>query len=763
MINRKPCRAGQPAAGSFAAAPDPRLRIRSLPSPPADSTPDGDPDRRGDGLDLKAIVDQQRIQEIMDDFHSLTGMVTAIVDLEGNVLEATGWQDLCTRFHRVHPATSASCTESDLALARAVAPGSYADYHCRNGLRDVVTPLYIRGRHVGNIFTGQFFYDDDEVDEELFIRQAREHGFDQEEYLAALRRIPRYSRETIGHLMSFLVKMTEHISRIGLANLELAEQARIRKEAETGWHDSRARLRALVHAMPDLVWMKDPDGVYLMCNRRFEELYGVPESGILGKTDADFVSPELAAFFRGHDRRAMERGGPTLNIEELTFADGHVETVETVKTPIRDADGHIGGVLGIGRDITARLQAEQALRENEARLRDAQRLESVGRLAAGIAHDLNNLLTPILGYADLVARQLGDGHPHADALAQIKYASERARDLVAQLTAFGRRQTLEYRTVDLNAAVGRLEKLLRRSFRADIHLHLDLAGETPPVRADLGQIEQVIMNLALNAADAMPGGGDLCIGTSAVPAPVDGGGLPGPCAMLWVRDTGAGMDKETVARIFEPFFSTKGEMGTGLGLATVHGIVKQHSGEILVDSVPGRGTTFRVYLPAIAADQALPEPPAVDVPGFAAGDTSTAAAAAVILLAEDDEAVRCLATTLLEQQGYRVLGVASGECAWKLVQETGLSPDLLVTDMVMPGMSGQELHELVLSRLPDLPVLFMSGYSDLAYEAPQGGVCRRLLLHKPFTADDLVGMVRRLLRPSPDDRSRSDVRAVGLP
>ena len=248
-----------------------RLQVRDLPSPSPGNT---DPEPFADEFDLKTILDKQRIQTIMDDFHSLTGMVTAILDLEGNVLESTGWQDLCTRFHRQHPVTSRNCTESDLALAAGLQPGQYADYHCKNGLRDVVTPLFIRNRHVGNIFTGQFFYDDDEVVEEEFIRRARQHGFDEDEYLAALRRIPRYSRETIAHLMSFLVRMTEHISQIGLKNLELAREIHIRQQAELGWFDSRSKLQAVIRAIPDLVWMKDPDGVYLLCNQRFEQFFG---------------------------------------------------------------------------------------------------------------------------------------------------------------------------------------------------------------------------------------------------------------------------------------------------------------------------------------------------------------------------------------------------------------------------------------------------------------------------------------------------------
>ncbi|MCB1182687.1 PocR ligand-binding domain-containing protein [bacterium] len=741
---RDPRRDDRSPTADFEIIPDPRLHIRSLPSVGSAATAT---DAEAPAIDLRAILDEQRIQSIMDDFHALTGMVTAILDLDGNVLEATGWQDLCTKFHRVHPVTSRNCTESDLALAGGLAPGQFADYHCRNGLRDVVTPLYIRGRHVGNIFTGQFFYDDDEVDEADFAARAREHGFDVDAYMEAFRRIPRYSRETIAHLMGFLVRMTEHISQIGLANQELAREIRVRQEAEAGVREGRAQLQAVVHAIPDLVWMKDPDGVYLLCNERFEQFFGAPASAILGRTDADFLTPAEVEFFRGHDRRAMERGRPTMNIEEVVFkADGHRETLETVKTPIRDEQGRVTGVLGIGRDITARVAAEKSLHEKESRLRDAQRMESIGRLAAGVSHDLNNLLTPILGYAQVIAEGIDRDNPHREALGQISYAGERARDLVAQLLAFGRRQTLQYRTVDLNAAAERIEGLLGRSLRPNVRLVLDLDPSLPPIRADLGQIEQVIMNLALNAADAMPEGGELRIATTTIAAPGrdDAAMGPGPWVRLAVSDSGHGMDAETVARIFEPFFSTKGEMGTGLGLATVHGIVKQHGGEIDVLSAPGRGTTFRLDLPAMAAD---PDG-VVAVPASRVPDGAVPAAAPesrTILLVEDNEQVRSLAATILERQGYRVRQAASGEEALPLFAGLEAPCDLLVTDVIMPGMTGRELYDKAVRRHPDLPVLFMSGFTDRDFALDAEAPRRERFLAKPFTVPDLVAQVRELL------------------
>jgi PAS domain S-box-containing protein len=738
---------------------DPRLNIRSLPA--SKTEPDGkEHDQAREAadfglkdLDLQSIVDRQHIQAIMDDFHALTGMVTAILDLKGNILQATGWQDLCTQFHRVHPATSQNCTESDLALAATLAPGQYADYHCKNGLRDVVTPLYIRNQHVGNIFTGQFFYEDDEVDFERFAEQARQSGFDVDDYLEALRKIPRYKRETIADLMRFLVRMTEHISQIGLANLELERESRIRQEAETGWQNSRARLRAMLHSIPDLVWLKDPDGIYLLCNRRFEQFFGAKSSDIVGKSDAEFLSPELVEFFRAHDRRAMARGVPTMNIEEVEFAaDGHREILETIKTPIYDSEGRCMGVLGIGRDVTSRIEADQALRENEARLREAQRMEPIGRLAAGVSHDLNNLLTPIIGYAELLGDEFRPDDPQHTSVDHIIYAAERAQELVAQLLAFGRRQTLEYQVVDLNQAAHSVEKLLHRSLRANIQLRLDLDPKLPQIRADLGQIEQVIMNLALNAADAMPSGGDLRIETRARDAhqALEEASGPGPYAMLAVHDTGRGMDQETLAHVFEPFFSTKGELGTGLGLSTVHGIVKQHGGEVLVESAPACGSTFVVYVPALREENAgNAEPSSEAIPAESAAAAPSPAQAssapAQILLVEDNQQVRGITTTLLERHGFDVQQAGSGEEALPLLERAEPAIELLITDIVMPGMSGRELYDRASKLRPELPVLFMSGFADQEISIAGQGQAREAFLPKPFKSHDLLSLVHRLL------------------
>ena len=318
-------------------------------------------------VDLKAIINVEEIQSIMDDFCRVTGMVTAILDLKGNVLESTGWQEICTKFHRVHPDTASNCTLSDLFLAENLHPGEFVDYKCRNGLWDVVTPLYVGNKHMGNIYTGQFFYDDEHVDESFFVQQAETYGFDKKAYMEAYRHIPKYSRETVRCLMRFLVKFTSYISSIGLVNLRLEKEIVDRKRAKDALTKSEAHLHTLIRTIPDLVWMKDEQGCYISCNQRFESFFGAKEKDIIGKTDYDFLDTDLADFFRKHDLQAIAQRGPCKNEEEVTFAsDGHREILETIKTPIYRDDGGLVGVLGIGRDITEHKRSEAASREQQA-------------------------------------------------------------------------------------------------------------------------------------------------------------------------------------------------------------------------------------------------------------------------------------------------------------------------------------------------------------------------------------------------------------
>ncbi|MBN1345084.1 MAG: response regulator [Phycisphaerae bacterium] len=393
------------------------------------------------------------------------------------------------------------------------------------------------------------------------------------------------------------------------------------------------------------------------------------------------------------------------------------------------------------RRQSRRAEAERA--ELEGQLRRSQRMESIGRLAGGIAHDFNNLLSPILGYADIALMDLAPDHPLYTALMQIRGAAERARGLTRQLLAFGRKQMLEVKVIDLGELVSGFERMLRRTIREDITIELRIDAKGGCVFADPSQIEQVLMNLAVNAQDAMPNGGKLVIETGTATLTEDdvrthAGAKCGSYIVLSALDTGCGMDAPTQERIFEPFFTTKPPgQGTGLGLSTVYGIVKQHGGHIRFESRPESGTVFRVFLPQAEGPPEHLAAPSVSQPGKRGNET--------VLVVEDDESVRGLVHQMLRSHGYDVHTAGTPEEAFRFVARSDRPPDLLLTDVIMPEMNGPELYETLAKSRPELAVLYMSGYSDEVI-AHHGGIRRGIhLLAKPFSVETLTNKVREVL------------------
>jgi CheY-like chemotaxis protein len=371
-------------------------------------------------------------------------------------------------------------------------------------------------------------------------------------------------------------------------------------------------------------------------------------------------------------------------------------------------------------------------------------MEAVGRLAGGVAHDFNNLLTVILGFSEVVRERVKGDQPALEAVEEVFQAAERATALTNQLLAFSRRQVAVPRVTSLNDVVRHIDKMLRRIIGEDIELRTKFSPGLSPAKIDPVHIEQVIMNLAVNSRDAMPQGGKLTIETANAEITGDraGGHLEiaaGRYVMLTVSDTGTGMDVATKSRIFEPFFTTKEPgKGTGLGLSTVYGIVKQNGGEVQVDSQPGHGTTFKIYFPAVAE---YPEAPAGERP-----EAQMVPAAETVLLVEDDDQVRHLTRALLAREGYRVFEPSSGTTALEFVREYRERIDLLLTDVVMPQMSGPDLAREVRSSHPEIRVLFMSGYTDSAIALQRTLPATTPFVQKPFTSADLQRKVREALR-----------------
>lgn len=600
----------------------------------------------------------------------------------------------------------------------------------------------------------------------------------------------------------------------------------LRKEEQRLLSDQRARLHALLQTIPALIWLKDPEGVYLACNARFEAFFGARESEIIGKTDYDFVSKEMADFFREHDQRAISADRPSVNDEVVTFAsDGHQELLETIKTPMRDEMGNLVGVLGIARDITDLKRAEADLRSSEERyrnlfdqnpapmliyekgglkllaaneaflyeygydaeeilslhlpdlypgqektrivevvstltghvnvgewhhcrkdgslltivatshdityqgqeariavitditerklledqLRQSQKMEAIGQLAGGVAHDFNNILQVILGYATLLERT---AQPvQKEPLHEIITASERAAELTNGLLSYSRKQVFRIAPTDLGLLVEQVEKFLRRIVGEDISLCVEPATEPLVCALDPAHLQQVFVNLATNARDAMGLGGKLTISLKRVEidrefATAHGFNAIGSFALVSVSDCGHGVPVEYQERIFEPFFTTKGEgKGTGLGLSIVYGIIRQHNGFITCSSREGEGTTFQIFLPLTG--QAPVAEPSSRVEAHPGPNRKEA----TILIAEDDRAVREVTRDILALSGYVVLEAENGRKAVETYLKNRDRIDLVILDALMPELNGAETLVQLRGITPGLKALFLSGYA----------------------------------------------------
>jgi PAS domain S-box-containing protein len=517
-----------------------------------------------------------------------------------------------------------------------------------------------------------------------------------------------------------------------------------RKQAEEALRQANDRLKAVIHSSPLAILSLDEEGILQTWNPAAERLFGWTAEEVIG-TRLPIVPDEQLQDFDAGLRRVL--AGEVLTGVELVRKrkDGTSVIVNRYAAPLHDASGRVTGMIALIEDVTSVKRLEQQFFQ-------AQKMEAVGRLAGGVAHDFNNLLTAILGSTDLLLETLSADHPGREEALETRKAALRAADLTRQLLAFSRQQVLAPRVLSPNEVVADMDKMLRRLIGEDVDLRTVLAEGLGAVRADPGQLEQVIVNLVVNARDAMPKGGKLTIETANVTldapyANEDTVVAASAYVMLAVSDTGTGMDAATQARVFEPFFTTKPKgRGTGLGLATVYGIVKQSGGYIWVYSEPGRGTTFKIYLPRV--DAPMEPPTAVPV------DTGSLRGTETTLLVEDQEEVRKVTRRMLEARGYTVLVAAGGQEALRIgetlqgrraADQPKRLIDLLVTDVVMPGMSGREVALLLTTTHPAMRVLYLSGYTDesiVHHGMLEPGIA---FLQKPFTAEALARKVREVL------------------
>jgi PAS domain S-box-containing protein len=587
----------------------------------------------------------------------------------------------------------------------------------------------------------------------------RAHGYSRDEYLALT--VPEIDpvigarpwRETWEELQRFGIRVFDsqhrrkdgsvfpvevNVSYIRLDRdyvLAVVRDITERKRAQRALVESHSLLNAVVEGTADAVFIKDLQGRYLMINSAGARALGKKVEEVIGKSDWDLFSPDTAKAIVERDRQVMATGESHIFEETATVAGGS-RMFSSTKSAKRDEHGQVTGLIGIARDVTD-------LKRLEEQFRQAQKMEAVGRLAGGVAHDFNNLLTVINGCSELVFNRLRADDPSRELLSQIQKSGERAANLTRQLLAFSRKQVLQPQVVSLNSLVRELLKFLKRLIGEDIEIALVPGAALGLTKIDPGQFEQAVINLAVNARDAMPQGGRLTIETRNVD--LDGAYAehhpevkPGRYVLVSVSDSGHGMDDATKVHIFEPFFTTKGPgKGTGLGLSIVYGFVKQSEGHIEVYSEMGHGTTFKVYLPRASetAPSRKSSPTLVKLPK----GTET------VLLVEDEDGVRALGKAVLQSGGYKVLEARNGQEAIRVAQEHAGPIHILVTDMVMPRMSGRQLVDLLAPMRPKMGILFVSGYTDevvLRHDLLGAGVA---FLEKPFTPISLARKIREVL------------------
>lgn len=521
-----------------------------------------------------------------------------------------------------------------------------------------------------------------------------------------------------------------------------------RKRAEDALKESEEKYRTILENIEDGYFEVDIAGNFTFFNDSLCRMLGYSKEEMVGMNDRKYTDQENAKKLYQAFNKVYRTGEAIKGFGwEVVAKDGTRLFGEVSVSLIKDSKGHPAGFRGIARDITERKRAEEEKATLQEELRQSQKMEAIGGLAGGIAHDFNNLLTVISGNCQLSLLELKEGDPLRGNVEEIKAAADRASSLTRQLLAFSRRQVLNMRVLDLNTIIRDLEKMLRRVIGEDIELVTCFADDLGMIKMDPGWIEQVIMNLAVNARDAMPGGGKLIIETAN--ADLDDSYThshvtvkPGRYINLCVNDTGAGMPPEVKEHLFEPFFTTKDKgKGTGLGLSTVYGIIKQSGGDIWVNSEPGLGTTFNIHLPRVdePVDNTRMRVTREEIPR-GGGET--------ILLVEDEEDVRRLAVRILQRQGYTVLEASCGKDALVLCKEHQGPIHLILTDVVMPGMSGRQLADQLIPLHPNLKVVYMSGYTDNA--VIHHGVLEEGVnyIQKPFTIDGLMKRMREVLDKS---------------
>ncbi len=813
-----------------------------------------------DNFQLNSLIDLSAVRKMTEANYKASGMPIGIIDaIDGTILVATGWQDICVRFHRACEKSLAACLESDNYIKQHIEKGKACQYKCQNGLWDIGIPIIVSDRHLATLFLGQFFFKGEIPERNFFIQQARTLNYDLNEYLTALGRVPVFTHEKVDYIIQynqsladFIADLATHSGSIKKAEADLIKSEEkyrrltenaadvifrmalpegrfeyinpasvdllgyspeefyasafliqkiihpdwqnyfkeqmdrlirgdapkaleyqiVHRSGETKWLSQRnvlvrnnegrpialegiitdttdyklselslkyseSFLGMLIDTIPVPVFYKDNEGRYLGFNKAFEDFFGETKDHLIGKSVFDISPRDLAEIYHKKDAELLMNGGIQQYESKVKNTLGEIRDVVFFKGAFTDAGGNIDGLIGTILDMTEKIKIEEQLRQ-------AQKMDAIGRLAGGVAHDFNNMLSVIIGYVEIVKEDMEETGLPTSNLDEIHKAAKRSVNLTKQLLAFARKQTIEPKILHLNQVLEDMLKMMNRLIGEDIKLVWIPGKDLWPVKMDVSQIDQIIANLCVNARDAVKENGTVTIETGNIEITDQycrdhPGFITGKFVMLAVSDDGSGMDKDTVKNLFEPFFTTKKkEKGTGLGLATIYGIVKQNNGFIHVYSEPGEGTILKIYLPVCADTQEAAVEKKIKETVPKGNET--------ILLVEDETSILELTKVMIERFGYTVLAASTPKEAIQLAA----GPDktqihLLLSDVVMPEMNGWELSKELLCIYPDLKCLFMSGYT--ANVIVHHGILKKgvYFIDKPFSRRDLGIKIRQIL------------------
>lgn len=678
---------------------------------------------------ISELLDLESLQSLLDSLDEINSMPSAVLDLEGNILTATAWQDICTGFHRVHPEVLKKCSDSDVHFLEIIRKGAtHVIYTCPQGLVDAAVPIIVDGEHVGNVFVGQLLLTP--PDKSFFANQACKYGFDTDAYLQALDKVPVCSEETVLRNLKFIGNLVQLLAEQGL-------QRKRHHESEAALLESESKLKAIFDKSEAGIIVLSPQGNITFANRRMAEMFGFTVSELIGSYYIDHVheSDKKSGYECMH--KIIDGELKTVELERhYVRKDGSSFWGNLAGTRFENVDGSMRDQIIVITDITELKKAEEIKAALERQLIQAQKLESLGVLAGGIAHDFNNLLTVISGNCYMIKLWPENAVKYAE---KIEETVDRAAELCRQMLAYaGKSSMIQYR-MNLVGLAEEMVSMMKTTLPQNVIVKFARSVSTLIISGDSSQLAQIIMNLATNASEAIGDEqGEVAISLYEVIAdagrPIEdfaGKLLPaGKYACLEVTDNGCGMDQETAKRIFEPFYTTK-FLGRGLGMSAVLGIISSHGGALQFFSQIGTGTTFRIYFPLFLSDQTSGEIGSDEYhpePRWPIGS---------ILLVEDDEHIREIAKTMLGRLGYDVLEASDGVQALEVYRNHTADISLVITDIGMPVMDGYDLFRELKNCDPKLPVIVASGFGDAVVTSriPQDEIAG--FINKPYNYSKL--------------------------